>query len=147
MLWMPSPDRDLGRRARCAAGCMLAGLILHQPPARAIDLLPRAVTASLWTESDGIVAGQPFALGLLLSHAPGWHSYWRVPGDSGLPTRLSWRLPGGFSAGELQWPAPRRLPIGPLVDYGYEGDTLLVSELRAPPGLLPGSEVRLEAHA
>jgi thiol:disulfide interchange protein DsbD len=131
-----------------ARGTLLVALTLFQAQAQAIDLLPqRPVTASLWAERDGIAPGQPFVLGLRLSHAPGWHSYWRIPGDSGLPTRLSWRLPQGISAGELQWPAPRRLAIGPLVDYGYEGDTLLMTELRAAPGLSLGSEVRLEARA
>ncbi len=50
---------------------------------------------------------------------PGWHTYWRNPGDSGEPTRLAWVLPEGWSAGEIIWPVPERQPIGPLVDYGY----------------------------
>jgi DsbC/DsbD-like thiol-disulfide interchange protein len=137
-----------GGRVRRAYGPLLVALALFQTQAPAIDLLsPRPVTASLWAERDGIAPGQPFVLGLRLSHAPGWHSYWRIPGDSGLPTRLSWHLPQGISAGELQWPAPRRLAIGPLVDYGYEGEALLMTELRASPGLSLGSEVRVEAHA
>jgi DsbC/DsbD-like thiol-disulfide interchange protein len=134
-------------RGPSTSGFLLAALALLQPAASAIDLQPRAVTASLWAERDGIAPGRPFTLGLRLSHAPGWHSYWRVPGDSGLPTRVGWRLPAGISAGELQWPVPRRLVIGPLVDYGYEGDTLLLVDLRAAPQLPLGSEVRLEAHA
>jgi DsbC/DsbD-like thiol-disulfide interchange protein len=115
-------------------------------PAPALELAP-AVAASLWTERDGIAPGQPFTLGLRLLHAPGWHSYWAVPGDSGLPTRLTWSLPPGFRAGPIQWPAPHRLPIGPLVDYGYEGDTLLLTDLRAAPDLPLGSDVRIEVRA
>src|SRR5271169_101972 len=114
------PELRWAARARSASGGLLAVLLLLRAPAWAIDLQPRAVTASLWAERDGIAPGQSFTLGLRLSHAPGWHSYWVIPGDSGLPTRVTWRLPAGFSAGELQWPAPHRLAIGPLVDYGYE---------------------------
>ena len=43
------------------------------------------------------------------------------PGDSGLPTTLAWTLPAGFKAGEIDWPTPSRLPIGPLMNHGYEG--------------------------
>ena len=67
---------------------------------------------------DGVVAGKPLRLGLLIRHAPGWHTYWRNPGDSGQATTLSWELPPGTSAGAIDWPTPTRLPIGPLVNYG-----------------------------
>jgi thiol:disulfide interchange protein DsbD len=98
-------------------------------------------------ERDGVAPGRPFTLALRLLHAPGWHSYWAVPGDAGLPTRVKWDLPAGIRAGELQWPAPRRLPIGPLVDFGYEGETLLLTDLQAAPDLPLGGEVRIQAHA
>ena len=70
-------------------------------------------------------AGKPLWLGLLLRHAPQWHTYWKNPGDSGLPTTLAWKLPTGVSAGAIEWPTPQRLPIGPLMNYGYEGTVLL----------------------
>jgi DsbC/DsbD-like thiol-disulfide interchange protein len=125
-----------------ALGCLLLAWTLQ---AAALQLAP--VKASLWSERDGIAPGQRFTLGLRLLHAPGWHSYWIVPGDAGLPTKLSWRLPGGIQAGPIQWPTPHRLPVGPLVDYGYEGDTLLLTDLQAAPDLVLGSEVRIEARA
>jgi DsbC/DsbD-like thiol-disulfide interchange protein len=128
---------------RITAGCLLLACALQTP---ALELAP-AVRASLWTERDGIAPGQSFTLGLRLLHAPGWHSYWIVPGDAGLPTKLSWHLPPGIRAGQIQWPAPRRLPIGPLVDFGYEGDTLLLTDLQAAPDLALGSEVRIQARA
>jgi len=138
---------DASLRRALGACCLLLTLALASFSARPLELGPQPVRASLWAERDGVTPGQPFTLGLHLAHAPGWHSYWIVPGDSGLPTRLSWRLPPGIRAGPLQWPAPKRLPIGPLVDYGYEGDTLLLTELAAAPGLPQGGEVRIEAHA
>ena len=58
---------------------------------------------------------------------PGWHTYWVNPGETGLPTAISWNLPAGVSAGDIQWPVPERLMTGPIVDYGYTGaSTMLV---------------------
>jgi thiol:disulfide interchange protein len=74
---------------------------------------------------DGVAPGKPLQLGLLLRHAPEWHTYWKNPGDSGLPTTLEWKLPTGVTPGAIEWPAPKRLPVGPLVNYGYEGTVLL----------------------
>ncbi len=74
---------------------------------------------------EGVAAGKPVWLGLVIEHAPHWHTYWKNPGDSGLPTTLTWQLPAGVAAGEIAWPTPSRLPIGPLVNYGFEGKLLL----------------------
>ncbi|HNI86392.1 MAG TPA: protein-disulfide reductase DsbD family protein, partial [Ottowia sp.] len=68
---------------------------------------------------QGVLPGQPLWLGLALEHQPHWHTYWKNPGDSGLPTTLAWTLPAGFKAGEIDWPTPSRLPIGPLMNHGY----------------------------
>jgi len=141
------PERPGAARGRPAKAVLWGALLALNAPAPALDLAPHPVSASLWAERDGIAPGQTFTLGLHLAHAAGWHSYWVVPGDAGLPTRLTWRLPAGIRAGAIQWPAPRRLPIGPLVDYGYEGDALLLTDLQAAADLPPGSEVRIEAHA
>ncbi len=74
---------------------------------------------------EGVASGKPLQLGLLIEHRPLWHTYWKNPGDSGLPTTLSWTLPEGLQAGQIQWPTPRKLPVGPLMNYGYEGRLLL----------------------
>jgi thiol:disulfide interchange protein len=81
---------------------------------------------------EGLSAGKPVWLGLVIEHAPHWHTYWKNPGDSGLPTALTWQLPAGVAAGEIAWPTPSRLPIGPLVNYGYEGKLLLPVPVEMP---------------
>ena len=78
--------------------------------------------------------GQPLWLGLVIEHQPHWHTYWKNPGDSGLPTALQWQLSGGVVAGDIDWPAPRKLPIGPLMNFGYEGKVLLPVALTVPAG-------------
>ena len=83
---------------------------------------------------QGVLPGQPLWLGLVLEHQPHWHTYWKNPGDSGLPTTLAWTLPAGFKAGEIDWPTPSRLPIGPLMNHGYDGRLLLPVKVEVPAG-------------
>ncbi|MFN6998356.1 MAG: protein-disulfide reductase DsbD domain-containing protein, partial [Aquincola tertiaricarbonis] len=95
---------------------------------------------------DGVQAGKPVWLGLKITHEPHWHTYWKNPGDSGLPTTLQWTLPTGLQAGEVAWPTPKKLPVGPLVNYGYEDTLLLPVPLTVPAGFAaPTVEVKLHA--
>ncbi len=82
---------------------------------------------------QGLAAGKQVWLGLVLTHQPHWHTYWQNPGDSGIPTSLVWKLPQGVRAGEIDWPAPSRLPLGPLVNYGYHDMVLLPVPLQIDP--------------
>lgn len=105
------------------------------------------VDAELIAATDSIVPGQPLTVGLRLKHEDEWHTYWLVPGDSGLPTQIKWQLPAGFSAGAIDWPHPKRLPVGPLMNFGYEGETLLLTTLQVPADLPIGTPITLNAKA
>ncbi|OOG44009.1 protein-disulfide reductase [Polaromonas sp. A23] len=95
---------------------------------------------------DGVEPGKPVWLGLQLAHIPEWHTYWKNSGDSGLPTLLQWTLPAGVTAGEIAWPTPKKIPIGTLANYGYEGTVLLPVPLTVAPGFNAASlDVRLQA--
>ena len=83
---------------------------------------------------DGIGPGKDVRAGLRLQHQPGWHTYWLNPGDSGLATSFSWTLPSGLRASDIEWPAPQRLALGSLANYGYEGEVLLPVTLTVAPG-------------
>ena len=83
---------------------------------------------------EGIEAGKPVWLGLQLAHQPEWHTYWKNPGDSGLPTVLEWQLPAGVTADEIAWPTPKKIPLGTLANYGYEGTVLLPVPLTVASG-------------
>jgi DsbC/DsbD-like thiol-disulfide interchange protein len=98
-----------------------------------------------------LIAGRPSAAGvwtgLHFTLQPGWHIHWRNPGDSGGPPTVQWRLPQGVTAGPLLWPAPERIPVGPLVNYGYHDEVtlpvLLSSGSRTMAGVPSiGAEVR-----
>ena len=105
------------------------------------------VTAELVAEQRVLVPGTTTTVALRLDLEQGWHTYWRNPGESGLPTTLAWRLPAGYSAGDIVWPAPRALRAGPLINYGYEGEVLHLVPLTVPADARPGSDATLAARA
>jgi thiol:disulfide interchange protein/DsbC/DsbD-like thiol-disulfide interchange protein len=74
---------------------------------------------------EGVQPGATLWVGLKLEHIPHWHTYWKNAGDSGLPTTLNWTLPAGVTAGDIDWPTPQRLPLPPLLNFGYEGTVVL----------------------
>jgi thiol:disulfide interchange protein DsbD len=78
---------------------------------------------------------------------PGWHTYWRNPGDSGGPTTLDWTLPNGVRADEIVWPLPERQRLQSLINYGYSGDVLLPVPIEAPASARPGQVLTLRAEA
>lgn len=140
-------ENGASRRVRPAAGAALAALALvaAAPASAGPSGRSKNVQATLVSEVESIRPGTPFTVGLRLQMDEGWHTYWKNPGDSGLPTRFTWRLPEGFAAGEIQWPHPERIPFGPLVSYGYEGEVLLPVAITPPASLAPGSDVRVAA--
>jgi thiol:disulfide interchange protein DsbD len=93
------------------------------------------------------VAGSTTWVGLRLEHEPEWHTYWINPGDSGLGTKLAWRLPRGVIAGDIDWPAPHRIEVGTLTNFGYDGEMLLPVRVTLPAGLAIGTSVLLEVKA
>ena len=85
--------------------------------------------AELVSEYQQVQPGQTLQLALHFVPDERWHTYWQNPGDSGLPTQLSWTLPEGVSAGAIKWPTPQAIAVPPLVNYGFEGQTILLSDL------------------
>ena len=84
------------------------------------------------SEQAASAPGQPLWVGLLFRLEEGWHIYWQNPGDSGEPPKVQWELPPGFVAGSIRWPQPIRLGSGSVVDYGYEGQVLLMAPIQRP---------------
>jgi len=105
------------------------------------------LTASLVSEYKGIVPGQPFWAALHFDIIPDWHTYWQNAGDSGNPPTIDWQLPPGFQAGDIHWPYPQRLPVGPLMNYGYSHQAMLLVRIIPPDSLQPGQALELHANA
>ncbi|RZU02568.1 protein-disulfide reductase DsbD family protein [Rivibacter subsaxonicus] len=117
------------------AGLVLAALALSAQAAatdRTVVSTEQVRAELLAHAPEGVGPGKPVWLGLQIQHEPHWHTYWKNPGDSGLPTTLAWTLPTGVTASAIDWPAPSRLPIGPLLNHGYEGTVLLPVALTVP---------------
>jgi thiol:disulfide interchange protein DsbD len=111
-----------------------------------IDSAPK-VHARLVAESSGVAPGKPVTVALVENIRPGWHTYWQNPGDAGQPTEIQWTLPKGWRAAGIAWPFPKELPVGPLMDYGYEGEVWLLVDITPPADAARGSMVALKAHA
>jgi thiol:disulfide interchange protein len=127
----------------------LVALAVATPAARAASpaVPSEPVAARLVPEAGSVAPGGTLWVDLHLDIAPGWHTYWRNPGDSGLPTEIAWTLPAGFNAGEIAWPVPERFVLGGIGNYGYHGSADLLVPIAAPASLDPGGSVHLEANA
>jgi thiol:disulfide interchange protein/DsbC/DsbD-like thiol-disulfide interchange protein len=90
------------------------------------------VEASLIADREVVSPGETVHVALHQQITPGWHTYWRNPGDSGEPTRLELTLPDGWRAGEMVWPAPSSYPLGPLTNYGYSDAVTLPVPVSVP---------------
>lgn len=91
-----------------------------------------ALELSLVADATQVAPGDTFRVGLRLRHDPHWHTYWRNPGDTGFPTRFELLGPEGARYSDIVWPAPARLAIGPLANYGYEDETLIYRDVTLP---------------
>lgn len=98
----------------------------------------------LLPERGQIKAGEELLIGIEQVITPDWHTYWKNPGDSGTETRIEWTLPDGFEVSEIQWPTPHKLPYGPLLNYGYEDNVVLMQKIIAPQNI-PEGEITLSA--
>src|SRR5438876_2852111 len=130
----------------CAIVCLSIFAVLPQGIAQTYQG-KQLVRAELLADTNAVVPGKPFIVGLLLRMAPGWHTYWKFSGDAGLPTELKWKLPPGWKIGDIQWPIPlKTIDPGDIETYGYENEVLLMQEI-TPPSKIDGLSAKLSAEA
>jgi thiol:disulfide interchange protein/DsbC/DsbD-like thiol-disulfide interchange protein len=151
---MFAPSLFSATRARLSVALLLALLplsllaqgLLGDKPATTVVQSDQARAELLAHAPEGAAPGKPVWVGLQITHAPEWHTYWKNSGDSGLPTELQWTLPPGVSAGPIAWPTPRKFPIGNLANYGYDGTVVLPVPLTVAPDFAGDSiDVKLYA--
>jgi thiol:disulfide interchange protein DsbD len=102
------------------------------------------VKAELISEVQSVKPGEKFWVALKLNMAKKWHTYWRNPGDAGLPTEIDWTLPDNFKVSDIYWPSPENFETGGVVTYGYKDEILLLSEV-TPPDEINSDFVEFEA--
>jgi DsbC/DsbD-like thiol-disulfide interchange protein len=103
------------------------------------------VTASLITASTAAAPGSTLLAGIHLEMKEGWYVYWQNPGDSGIPTKVEWTIPGGFSMSELRWPYPSGFFTDSFVSYGYKGNVVLLADMTVPEDAETGGRVDISA--
>jgi thiol:disulfide interchange protein DsbD len=137
-------SRFRGRARQQIAGIFVALCCIADVRAQASK--PQHAKLSLISELSSLGPGSTDWIGLRFQLEPGWHIYWKNPGDSGEPPKVTWHLPGGIETSELQFPIPQRIKDHSLIDYGYEGDVLLLSKLAVPnAGDAPGNKTEITA--
>jgi thiol:disulfide interchange protein DsbD len=101
--------------------------------------------AKLILSADSAKPGDTIWAGMDLKMEPGWHTYWKNPGSAGIATKIEWQLPPGITAGEIQWPLPKKLPPAEVTTYGYEDEVMLLVPLTLATNL-PASSIDLKAN-
>ncbi|MGI8611350.1 MAG: protein-disulfide reductase DsbD family protein [Sphingomicrobium sp.] len=104
----------------------------------------RGIDPQLVAEGPAPPGGE-VELAIHMRTKPGWHGYWRNPGDAGLPMAVEWKLPPGFAAGPLRYPVPTRLTIAGLMNYVYERDYAVLVRLKVPPDARGRVPIRADA--
>lgn len=106
------------------------------------------VSVSLISNVDKPGVGNEFYVGLRFNPEPGWHLYWRNAGDSGVPPKFTWQVKdNSATVGEILWPTPHRIPVGPLINYGYDGELLLPARAVVSKDLRAGSQFTVKLKA
>lgn len=114
----------------CAAGAILPTTVaLAGSPEPVVTAHARSIVAA---EFSTVRPGETVWVALSQELQPGWHVYWKNPGDSGLPLDLRWRLPRGAEAGDVVYPLPERIPVGPLANFGHTGAPVFLIPIKAP---------------
>ena len=112
-----------------ALALLLAGPLSAQSSAQ----LPNT-RVELLAETGAPRPGQRFTVGLAMEPRPGWHTYWENPGDSGMPTRATWTLPAGVTAGELRYPVPHTFLVSGIMNHVYGERNMLLADIDVPAG-------------
>ncbi len=131
---------------RLVASALAAALAALPAAAQSVAVTDHARSA-LYAETAGVAPGGSVRLALHQVLEAGWHVYWKNPGDSGLPLETIWTLPEGVAASDVDYPAPHRIPIGPLVNYGHEGEPVFLATLIAPASAMIGSTIDIGLEA
>ncbi len=140
-----------GRRWLSVFLCAALALATVGLARRAVAQVDHGVTlvkADLLADTTAVAPGKAFTVGLRLKMAPHWHTYWQYSGDAGLPTKIDWQLPDGYKAGPIQWPLPEKIVSpGDIINYGYDDEVMLLTEITPPAQPASGGEVTLQAKA
>ncbi|UAL10939.1 protein-disulfide reductase DsbD family protein [Caulobacter segnis] len=133
------------KKAVLALQALLAATLLAGAAMAAPVVNSGHIESELVAQEAGIAPGGTVYVALRQKIIPGWHTYWRNPGDAGEATKIAWTLPAGWSAGDMVWPTPQKAKLGPLLDYAYEGEVFIPVPISAPANAQVGTTISLNA--
>ena len=107
--------------------------------------VPTPVKVKLVSNIDTVKPGDSFKLGVLLNIDPGWHIYWKYPGETGLPTKLEFSVPDGYQVAEVMWPVPSVYnKDNGGKDFGYDNSVLLWADIKVPSNVQIDKSIKIE---
>lgn len=121
----------------------ITALLVSSANPTSASLSDNHTKAALISKVRSIQPGKPFWIAVRLTMDKDWHTYWRNPGDSGLPTKIKWTLPEGFEAGETQWPYPHKFKSDSIVSFGYKDEVCLLTKIRSAKSIEQGGSVSI----
>lgn len=124
---------------------LLLSLIGFNVHAASFEAATEQVKAQLIASVNAVHAGDEILIGVNQRIIPHWHTYWKNPGDSGLPTKIEYDLPTGSSVSEIQWATPHLIRLGPVVNFGYDNEVTLLSSLKISKDTIVGSQFPIKA--
>lgn len=98
---------------------------VHSAPAQQSDFVDLEYLPG-WEVTDGVAMG-----GLRIRLEPGWKTYWRSPGDAGIPPQFSWEGSQNLSTVTIHWPTPQVFDTAGMRTIGYTEEVVLPVEIRA----------------
>ena len=138
----------IGHRTQWALGlALLVALMLLglSAPSAAQPVGGRNIAVTLLPGAGTVPAGGAISVALVMKPKPGWHGYWKNPGDAGAEATIAWTLPAGVTIGPLRYPVPERLVVSGIMNYVYEHEHALLAELKLAPDVAPGTRLPLKA--
>ena len=128
-----------------AVFCLVFSVAVFAAPAAQAEEPAQYVTVDMKADTDGVQPGKSFLIGFKQTIYPEWHTYWKNPGDTGAETRIKLTLPDGFTAGDILWQTPERVPYGDVfVNYGYAHEAYFLMEI-TPPAEITAKDVTITA--
>lgn len=106
--------------ALAAAAGPAAAQLAATAPAAAPEQVARAALIEGWRQPDGT-----HMAAIEIRLAPGWHTYWRIPGDAGIPPQFDWSGSGNLASVAYEWPRPEVIESYGLTSIGYRDDLVL----------------------
>ena len=114
---------------------VLALALAALAPAHAEETLVEGRILNGWQTGTGTQM-----TGLQLRLAPGWKTYWRSPGDAGIPPQFDWSGSTNVKSARIHWPAPHVFTTNGLRSIGYADKVVLPVEITPRD---PGAPMRL----